>query len=83
MKYTTTVTNEMHQCTFCVQDYDAVLRSPGYTRPAESDSAAQRLHDSQVGHTPYWLFLCAHGKCIRAQRNFQAYISTNIFGLGF
>ena len=69
----------MHKCTFCVQDYDAVLRSPGYTRPAESDSAAQRLHHSQVGYTPHWLFLCTHEKCVKAQRNCQAYISTYIF----
>lgn len=43
--------------TFCVQDNDAVLRGPGYTRPAEADYTPQRLHNSQVGHPPYWLTL--------------------------
>lgn len=43
--------------TLCVEDNDAVLCGPSYARPAQSDSAAQRLHNSQVGHFPHWLLL--------------------------
>lgn len=72
------IINKINQCTFCVQDNDTVLRGPGYTRPAEPDGAAQRLHNSQVGHPPHWLFLCntrrlgqdTREKWIQVQRNF-------------
>ena len=44
-------------CTFRVQDNDAVQCGPSYTSPAKSDGTAQTLHNSQVGHPPYWLLL--------------------------
>lgn len=44
--------------TLCVEDKDAVLRGPSYTRPAQSDCTAQSLHDPQVGHLAHWLRLC-------------------------
>lgn len=48
----------MSHYTFFIQDNDTILCSPSYTCPAKSDSTAQRLHHSKVGHSPHWLFLC-------------------------